>query len=80
MKPGHLTTLALVSWYLLLLPSGPRHPEAGRPQVPLSARSKFAEYDNLKKCEGAMEQLIKEGHRRNDLQCVSTDDPRLKGN
>jgi len=86
MKPRHAAALALVGWYLM---TPPVYQRLRASPVPLSKWVVNGRFDSAKKCDEAATkhsaELVKQSpsaavEYADTYQCVSTDDPRLKGN
>jgi hypothetical protein len=88
MRLYHAAAIALVGWYLMTPPTGPKYP-GGNPAAPLSQWSKWPKtFRDHPECEHVLDRyrrLTKQKNQQTKLryyqqaQCVSADDPRLKG-
>ena len=88
MKLRHAAALALMGWYLMFPPPGPRSPDGTTSldyNAPISEWSSFGVFDTADECRAEMkrqnEQKLNPADRgRYEVphsQCIATDDPRL---
>jgi len=93
MKLRHTAALALVGWYLMLPPAR-FHKDTSLPHSPdyeavLSKWSTVGTLDTLRECKAEMSRRQREADRMENtevekawkgaFQCITSDDPRLKG-
>ncbi len=86
MKPRHAAALALVGWYLMMPPWYNDEKEP-RLNAPIAAWEILGSYDSADQCMRELVELANKAFARSTpkersefgVNCIATDDPRLKG-